>query len=151
MKKFHFHLESVLNYRLLKEDEAKQRLAQAQKLASRHMELLAAFQKELDEEQGRMVSEGKGTGLEVTAALHRDLYLGSLQQAIEKQQQEVNRARAEVMTCRRLVAKAHQDTKVMENLKAKRWQQYSNEMDKQEQKVMDELGLSGFVRKANEY
>lgn len=151
MKKFRFNLESVLDYRQLKEDQERQKLAAANRNAAMVKKHLLELQEKLDQEQeatGQALTQTMS--IDLTEALQRVLYLETLQHWVKEQEQRLQQAQEEVSRCQVRVLKAHQETQVLENLKKKRLEEYLAEMNKREQQLMDELGLSGFIRKAVE-
>lgn len=151
MKKFRFNLESVLDYRQLKEDQERQKLADANRIAALAKEHLVELQQKLEREQefiGQALNQPMSINL--TEAFQSVLYLETLRHSVKEQEQRLQRAQEEVSRCQVRVLKAHQETQVIENIKKKKLEEYLAEMNKREQQLMDELGLSGFVRKAVE-
>lgn len=146
MQKFKFNLESVLGYRQAKEEEAKLQLATANAREAQKRNALANYQLQLASEQERPAGED----LKIINAIHREIYMESLNKRIEQQQLEVNQARAEVLRCQRSVTQARKETMVLDHIKARRYQEYYYELERQEQKMMDEISLAGFVRRTKE-
>jgi len=143
MKKFKFNLESVLNFRQLQEEQAKQRFGQAKMYALRQKELLQHYQEVLSKEQETFIDK-----IDISLLQHKEMYIDCLCQRIERQEEAVKKAEDIVRERQIEVTKAVQATKVLDNLKEKRYQEYLAESNHEEQKLLDEIGLIRFVRQA---
>lgn len=139
MKKFKFNLESVLNYRIVKEEQAKQKLGTAIFKVAQQKKVLGSYRKALAEEQSNIAA-----AVDISFLQHKELYIHCLCQQIEQQTEQLKQAEKEVNKCKKEVTRAMQDTKVLDNLKVKRYQEYLLEANKMEQKMLDEIGLIGF-------
>ena len=144
MKKFNFNLESVLNYRLIMEQQAKEKFGQAKIYATKQKELLQHYQKTLLQEQENIVEI-----TDVSALQHRDMYVNCLCKQINNQAKVVEKAENLVKKRQAEVTKAMRDTKVLDNLKEKRYQEYLAEVNNEEQKILDEIGIINFTRQAS--
>jgi flagellar FliJ protein len=141
MKKFNFNLESVLNYRLIMEQQAKEKFGQAKIYAAKQKELLEHYQTILLQEQENIADVA-----DVSALQHRDMYVSCLCKQINNQAKVVEKAENLVKKRQAEVVKAMQDTKVLDNLKGKKYQEYLAEVNNEEQKILDEIGTINFTR-----
>ncbi|HCJ79415.1 MAG TPA: flagellar export protein FliJ [Desulfotomaculum sp.] len=146
MARFLFPLESVLNYRLSIEDNAKQALAKA--LTEYGMQ--------------RMISEEINTSLKATLNYHsfasdvawlkhENLYREYLIDCLNKQQELVNELQQKTEDCRAKLVQAHQERLVLKKIKDKSWQRYQLEEDKKEQLQTDEVGRNTFIYRKRGY
>lgn len=141
MSKYKFSLQTVLDWRVDQEEEAKMKLVQAQ-------EQLNKEKKQLD----YLIAENirlKEKSL-VTKDIHKmrnnDLYKRVLDDKIIKQKLVVEQVAANVKKAEQLLIKAHQNKKVMEKLEDKEYQRHL-ELEKQEdQKQIDEFSTISFGR-----
>ena len=134
MKKFRFNLETVLDYRQQKEEQELQKLAKANRTYALVQNHLTKLQERLIQEQEATEQRlTQGANLNLLEAWQRVLYIENLQQSVAEQKQRLQQAQREVKRCQERVIKAHQETKVLENLKQKRWEEYWAEVNKKEQ------------------
>ena len=85
MKKFNFNLESVLNYRLIMEQQAKEKFGRL-RFMQLNKELLQHYQN-VTQEQENIVEI-----TDVSALQHRDMYVNCLCKQIDNQEKVVEKA-----------------------------------------------------------
>ncbi|MDS1029528.1 flagellar export protein FliJ [Bacillota bacterium LX-D] len=143
MKSFKFNLESVLEFKQLKEDEAKQKLTEANFKVRREEDILKGYQNKLKSAQEQTPME-----LTVFYAQQKDAYLSNLIEHISLQQKQLRVAQLEAECRKKEFITAHRELQTLQNLKEKRFREYTFELERIEQNLMDDLGLRSFLRKA---
>jgi flagellar protein FliJ len=145
MKRFQFKLQTVLRYRETLEGlaenayrEALLRLNQARsqrdELGARHARLLLFF------------NLGAGAAVDVRMLQFVNRAVGQLLELIERQRQVI--LSCEAVAAEKLQAwrKRRQETEVIRRLKQKRWQEYQRQVEKEDQKLQDDIFLAKKVR-----
>ncbi|NLG79667.1 MAG: flagellar export protein FliJ [Firmicutes bacterium] len=149
MRRFRFRLQKLLEVRRLKEDALRQELARAQEALQREKAVLerlgAAHGATLEELRA---SVGGTLDVQWIAAYHR--YLGFLAHRIEEQRAVVDRAAREEAAKREALIAARRARKVVEKLKERAYARYCEEVAREEQAFLDEVGTTRYVRKGGE-
>lgn len=149
MKRFRFKLETLLKVTRSKKDEAEIMFAEASRKLEADKERLAELLHEM--QQGRQDYDRLTDGH--TISLGRLLTFNSFftwkREQIESQQDQILRSRAERQKRLRVLLALMNKLKSIEQLKAKRLQQYKDEALLEEQKLLDEIGLQLYMRGMN--
>ena len=150
MKPFVFELETVLDIRKRKEEEAsiflakeRSRLAKAQalldKLKIQQLESWTEFR------------EKQATGLiEVLDFQMWYNFLHFLKNEIEKQEEIIIEIKKDVAIALKNMETAMKNRKTVEKLKEKRFEQYKFELLAEEQKILDEIAITRYQKKGDE-
>ena len=146
MKPFVFKLETLLDIRKRREEEANILLAQARARLNAAREFMDA----LKERQQTSLTEFKGQR-EKNALLamewqmwHR--FLDFMEKEIKKQEQVLKQLAQEVASALKAAETAMKDRKAVEKLREKRFEQYKIELQLAEQKILDEIAISRYRR-----
>lgn len=145
MKKFVFRLEALLRIRRMQEDEAQAQLSQAirqyqeatrelERLETKRNLLVTTFQQSQQQIQ------------QVELLKNYYYYFDKLNGDIISQQTKVQASEEQRACCLRQLEVAVQNRKVVEKLKESQYSDYQTEMQKQEQTVLDELGMQVYLR-----
>ena len=149
MKRFRFKLETLLKVTRSKKDEAEVRFAEASRKLEADKEKLGELLAEM--RQGRKDYDRLTDGY--TISLGRLLTFNSFfewkREQIESQQEQILRSRAERQKRLKALLQLMNKLKSIEQLKAKRLQQYKDEALLEEQKLLDEIGLQLYMRGIN--
>lgn len=147
MKKFRFQLETLLKVTRMKKEEAEVAFAQA----VRALEEERAYQRQLLEEmaQGQRDYEKiskEGTHIKIGRLMSFNQFFGWKRQQIEDQQQVILRANAVRQKALKVLMEQMSALKSIEKLREKRLAEYKAEALREEQKMLDEIGLQLTMR-----
>ncbi|MDN5346748.1 MAG: flagellar protein FliJ [Clostridia bacterium] len=143
MPAFRFSLEKVRSYRQAVEDKLKQELAAALRQRAREEALLAEIAREQSARQSQ-----KHTGrLNISEAVQASLYLDYLAARRQLQEERVNALVEQVEKQKERVREAMRERKVMDRLRQRRLEAYRYLQGREEQKEVDEVAVSGYIRK----
>ena len=146
MKKFRFQLETLLKVTRMKKEEAEVAFAKA----VRALEEERAYQRQLLEEmaQGQRDYEKiskEGTHIKIGRLMSFNQFFGWKRQQIEDQQQVILRANAVRQKALKVLMEMSA-LKSIEELREKRLAEYKAEALREEQKMLDEIGLQLTMR-----
>jgi flagellar FliJ protein len=145
MQRFQFRLEALLTYRKLQTDQAQAELGRATVEWQNQLVTLNTLFDESEQLVDRLRQ------IQQTAFLVDDLiccheYEQHLRIRILQQQKSVHLAEQYCNESRERLSEALKRQKLVEKIKEKRWTQFSEELLRQEQKELDEIGLQIHVR-----
>jgi len=145
MKKFRFRLERVLHYRQLMRDEKKRELMLRNVALQEAEGRLAALEKaERDNELEQ------GTVMTVERVLLSGLYAQRLQAEILAQRGVIEEAREAVRIAMEAYVEAGRDAKSLELLKEQKLQEFTEYVQKEDEKFLDELAVTRRKRRSGE-
>ena len=147
MKKFRFQLETLLKVTRMKKEEAEVAFAKAVRV----LEEERAYQRQLLEEmaQGQRDYEKiskEGTHIKIGRLMSFNQFFGWKRQQIEDQQQVILRANAVRQKALKVLMEQMSALKSIEKLREKRLAEYKAEALREEQKMLDEIGLQLTMR-----
>ena len=137
MKRFAFNLETVLQYRARKEEEAVTEQAGAEARRRQKEGALARTRADLEE----ILAAGPEAGTAVAELLHASVYHVHLNRLAVHQATEVEEAAQEWALCRERTIVRHRERQVLEKLKEKRKAEFFHQLGIWEQKENDEISL----------
>ena len=140
MKKFRFKLETLLSVTRRKKEDAERLFAEATRKREEERAKLAEYLAEMQRVQGKRISVGR--------LMSYTSYVNWKRQQIERQQQVILNAQNERQKRLKELLKVMSKLKSIEQLKEKRLQQYKEEVLAEESKMLDEIGLQLYMRKA---
>lgn len=145
MKRFEFSLETLLKLREREEEQSQMKLAEAiaafKKVEISLQELQNRYEKSLIE-QGQII----GRNILVHELMNYVVYQEKLQIQIEQTKQKLLEAQLAQENERINYLNAAKRRKIVEKLKARKLQQYWQNLLKEEQDLMDELGTIVFLK-----
>ena len=149
MKKFRFKLETLLGVTRRKKEDAERRFAEATRALEEARAKLTEYLQDMQKVQAEYAESTKaGKRISVGRVMTYTSYVNWKRQQIEQQQQTI----LEVQTVRQQRLKEllaiMSKLKAIEQLKEKRLQQYKDELRFEENKMLDEIGLQLYMRKA---
>ena len=151
MKRFKFQLETLLKVTKRKKDEAEQKFAEASRKLEEDRKLLQQLlieMKQGQDEYAELVT-GEGKTVKVGVIMTYNTFFNWKRQLIEKQQRVILESMNEKQKRLKVLMKLMTELKSIEQLKEKRLREYNEEVLREEQKMLDELGLQMTMRKIN--
>lgn len=146
MKRFHFRLEALLNFRKMKQEEAQLRFMEACSELQREQELLMGLEQEEQAQLLEFKNFQRRKGLTVDSLLLFSNYFDRLKEQITEAANRVATAEAKRQAAMKELEEAVKSYKVVENLRKKRLAEYRLELLREEQKELDEMGTQIFLR-----
>lgn len=145
MLRFRFRLEALLKYRKLQTNQAQAKLGQAITEWQNQLAVLNTLYEQA-EQLADHLREIQQTAITVDELIACHEYGQFLKSSIKQQKEAVHKAEQYCEICREQLSEALKRQKLVEKIKEKRWNQFSEEMLRQEQKELDEIGLQLHVR-----
>ena len=148
MKRFKFQLETLLKVTRRKKDEAEQKFAAASRTLEENRERLNLLLREMkrgQDEYAALIS-GEGKTVTIGVIMTYNTFFGWKRQQIEKQQRVILECMNEKQKKLRALMQVMTKLKSIEQLKEKRLKEYNEEALREEQKMLDELGLQMTMR-----
>ena len=148
MKRFKFQLETLLKVTRRKKDEAEQKFAEASRRVEEERERLNTLLREMKHAQEEYAALVTGEGKTVTIGVimtYNTFFIWKRQQ-IERQQQSLIDAMNEKQKKLKVLMQMMTKLKSIEQLKEKRLREYNEEALREEQKLLDEIGLQLAMR-----
>jgi flagellar FliJ protein len=144
---FRFRLEQVLRYRKQIEDTKKKEFALARRRVTEQRKKLFG----LIAEEARQKEELKGLekgSIDITSLRLQLAYLNTIARMITYEKQELTRLIQIEADKRDQWSQASKAVRVLERLKERLQQRYMYELSREEQKFLDEVAQTGFIRGA---
>lgn len=139
MKRFQFPLEKVLKLRGQETEQAKRSLGRAMAAEEAARQAVVAAQIALAERLEATAGLEKA-GMTAFAFASQRVYLAYLQSQVEEAEAYLSAARAETARRRMALLAARQREKALQRLRERRFEQYTLESLREEQKELDEFG-----------
>ncbi|MDD3853197.1 MAG: flagellar export protein FliJ [Syntrophomonadaceae bacterium] len=143
MKKFSFRLEKNLNLARQIENEARiehqsflrerDRLAEQLAILNQRLQLLMHSIRNLEGDVQEII-------------LYKD-YISVTRTAIQEKEQELDHAEILLEKSRLNLVEKSRETKTLDKLKEREWDEYILENNRQEQKIIDEVAVNSYFRK----
>lgn len=144
MRKFTFRLEPVLKCRRAAEEQAAVALARAQREYQQCRESLGRTEDLLRQ----ACAEPVPGRYDLTDGLHLSLYREHLAFVRRCQEEEVKKAGLRVEECRSFTVEKRREKLLLEKLREKKFAGYREEMNRAEQKELDEHGAKRALQEA---
>lgn len=140
MPKFNFRLQRVLDIKKHKEEEKKQELAKLL-LKYKKEEALLFYLKDNQTKYQNKLREKQRGAMDIFEMIFYYTYLYKLSYDIKNQQDILRKLETEINNKREEVISASKERKIFEKLKDKKFSQWKQEQNLQEQKFLDEIGI----------
>ncbi len=134
MKKFRFRLEKVLEYLTTVRDEKKKILLQANAAVT-------VIEERIEYLEEQLVSHNRSEETTVEALELQSLYVERVQSEIEKAEEELEERKKEAEAALVEYQVAAKNVEVLEKLKEKKKETYDEELEKEEEKFLNELSV----------
>ena len=150
MKRFKFQLETLLKVTKRKKEDAEQKFAAASRALEENRQRLQMLLREMKQGQDEYAAlvTGEGKTVKVGVIMTYNTFFNWKRQQIEAQQMAVIDAMNEKQRRLKVLMKLMTQLKSIEQLKEKRLREYNEEVLREEQKMLDELGLQMTMRNA---
>ena len=149
MKKFRFKLETLLGVTRRKKEDAERRFAEATRALEEARAKLTEYLQDMQKVQAEYAESTKaGKRISVGRVMTFTSYVNWKRQQIEQQQQVILEAQNTRKQRLKELLEMMSKLKAIEQLKEKRLQQYKDELLFEENKMLDEIGLQLYMRKA---
>ncbi|NPV25923.1 MAG: flagellar export protein FliJ [Firmicutes bacterium] len=148
MRRFKFKLQTNLDLVYKREELLKQEFFQQQKRFNQEMKALKQLRERCQQLQDEMRGVVQGTLNLARIKLYNDFFPMLLKQ-IKQQSIQVESARQDLESARHALMKIVKEKKILEKLRQRQWEIYQQEVLREEQKVIDELAVTGFYRHMN--
>jgi len=145
LKKFKFALDNILKYRQSIEDQEKELLARAMQ----KVQMEESLAQKLELEKHVHLRSYNVVNSNIVNMRQQESYMASLELRIKNQQKQLDKAKSASDNIRVKVVKATSNRKILERLKEQHLIGYRQELDRAEQKILDEVGISAYNRKEN--
>lgn len=142
MKPFVFKLETLLDIRRRREEEANVKLSHAHSLLRAAKDFLKQLQTQEQDSFNEFRQKQINREVSVTDCQVWYNFLSFLKKEIEKQLIVVEEAKNLVVLALKEVEAAMKDRKTVERLKEKRLEQYHKDLLKEEQNILDEIAVT---------
>jgi len=146
MKRFNFRLKKVLKHREIVENLRKEKLGKAKSELKNERDLL----RKMEDTRRRTREEWKerrSNLISLPEALIYETYLERMDEEVGLQTTKAAQLSQKVEKTRQDLLEASQEKKIVEKLKERREEEYSNEMKRFEQGISDEASVNQFNRK----
>lgn len=146
MRPFQFRLQTKLDLTSREEQQIREELEV--RLMRRDQ-----IQRELDEIRCKLneiedaMKELMMQGFSLDQFLILNNYLPILRELLFKKELELKRAETEIVETRYQLLEKMKERKILEKLREKEWANYQLEMNREEQKIIDELAINSHFRK----
>jgi flagellar FliJ protein len=145
MQSFKFRLETLLKFRKMQKEQAQIAFWQATNQFRVEKEALTKLEEKLLENI-RLLRTFQQQPLSIETFQSFQYYFDKIKNDISKQTECVIRAEEFRQECLHTLEEAVKNYKVVEKFREKKFQHYQVEAIKEEQKVLDEIGLQLYVR-----
>ncbi len=149
MKKFKFQLETLLKVTRMKKEDAEVKFAELSRILEDQRAHLTLLMEELAEGQRDYEALSReGQRVTVGRIMTYNSFFNWKREQIEMQQQMILDTKGKRQKALKELMEVMSYLKSIEQLKEKRWQEYKDLAMFEEQKMLDEIGLQLYMRKA---
>lgn len=145
MQSFKFRLETLLKFRKMQKEQAQITFWQATNQFRIEKEKLNSLQGKLLENIN-LLRTFQQRLLSVETFKSFQYYFDKMKEEIHKQEESVRSADEYRQNCLSILEDSMKNCKVVEKFREKKFQNYQVELIKEEQKMLDEIGLQLYVR-----
>ena len=143
MKKFTFHLETLLRYRKNLEEKEQAELFRLSMRLQRESNHLQDLQRK-DQEVLRDLAEQRTAGANCADSSWFYLYLDHLRYEMKRSAERIRRLEKDVQEQKTVLIEASKKKKTLDTIKTKEKKAFASAVDKQEQKAIDDLVVIRF-------
>ncbi|MGD8454322.1 MAG: flagellar FliJ family protein [Phycisphaerae bacterium] len=138
-RRFRFPLETLLKVRRLREREAKRKVAAQRAALARLDQLDEATRAEIASRQQVLLGVQRQVQLEPQELTRGWAWIGHLRRTIVQRQVQREEMLGVLEKLQEVYREARRQTRVIEKLRERRWQQYVHDRERREQAAADEL------------
>lgn len=144
MKPFVFKLQTALGLKQKQEEQQKQIMGKLQIKYQQELTLLDSFQTKLLNLQAHLRVEQMAI-IELPKIISYQEYMPVLHSRIKQQSEQVDRLLAEIEQARAVLVSLMQERKILEKLKAKKYEEWRKQDLLEEQKNIDEMAMNTYL------
>ncbi|SHM10568.1 flagellar FliJ protein [Caldanaerovirga acetigignens] len=149
MKRFKFNLNTALRIKQKIEQIREHQLIEAHKVLEREkQELLALKEKKNDIKQ--VMEKKLQRSLKASELILYESSINALNERVKNQESKVNAAIMKSKEISRLYLAARRERQVIEKLKEKKYANYLIELNREEQKILDDIASLAYIRRGGE-
>jgi flagellar protein FliJ len=148
MRKFRFRLQSLENIKGLELDALRQQLAKKQAAVRSAEQTLLAIRDALNEAYNELARMRAGGRPDATLLLSLESYTMLLRDQLRAQAQRVMQLRREMEEARGMLLAKHKEKKVLEKYHERQLAKYSLNVEREEQKQLDETASNAYQHDA---
>lgn len=140
-RRFQFSLETLLKIRRLREREAQRKVGAQRAAIARLDEADAAGQEEIRRQQGALLNQQEAGGVDARALARGWAWIGAIRREMAQRQlqrEDMQRVLAQLQDGWRT---ARKQTRIIEKLRERRWEEHRHDLQRREQAQMDEVAL----------
>lgn len=145
-KKFRYRLEKVLEFKIKKEDEEKEKLADLLQQEAHERQVKAQLEHKLVETQQILKTKHLSGSLNMEELKFYPNHIKDLENRIKNQELRLKELAIRIVAQREALLKAAQEKKVYEKHKEKCQEEWQKELDMEEARLIDELATIKFAR-----
>ena len=145
-KKFRYRLEKVLEFKIKKEEEEKEKLAELLKQEAYEKQVKAQLEHKLVETQQILKTKHLAGSLNMEELKFYPNHIKDLENRIKNQELRLKELAIRIVEQRENLLKAAQEKKVYEKHKEKCQEEWQKELDMEEARLIDELATIKFAR-----
>lgn len=143
LKRFRFRLEALLNFRKMQKEQAQAQYAAASNRLQMEQQVLVELRQRLS---AGFTFLRENLQIRICIDTLCNGYIDRLKENIELQQEKIRQAENRRLECLKALQDAESNLTIIEKLRDKRVEQYRNEVLRDEQKLIDEIGMQMYVR-----
>jgi flagellar FliJ protein len=147
MKKFKYSLDKVLDFKINAEKDKKEMFSKLKMKVEEEEEKLLELSSILQNKFLNINDSGNTDGIDFKNSYS---YIYTLQGKIKRQEELINQYKNKLEISRQQFIYAQKERKTLEMLKEKAYLEYITEVEREEQKLNDELGLYAYLRRRND-
>ena len=145
-KRFSFPLEAVLKVRKQHQDEKKRTVAERLREVSRLQSNLMSLNEQIASESRKTCDNAVHAHLDVSEMSRRRFWISHLQRGLLETEFQIRALERQLDKDRQVLAEATKECKVVEKLKERKFEEYSEEMQRQETLEADELAINRYLQ-----
>ncbi len=146
MPGFNFKLERVLQVKKYKEDELKTQLANLKREYLQEEAILWTLEENLQEQFMLLIEKQKNLTNVIVQIQWSYNYIIKLYEDIENQRKKLEGLAKKIKEITQKLIGASQEKQVLENLKQRKFIQFKQKIEKQDQEFLDEVGITRYIR-----
>ena len=146
MRRFTFKLEALLGLRRVREKEVQTELSKLLNIQNIERLKQVNYQQQIEREHIKLSQKLTDGLYSYTEALAFERFVEFANRVIKNAQDKIESMEPEVQKVRNRLVEVSKERKVIERLKEKKWQEYRDELYREEAKENDDLNQARYVR-----
>lgn len=147
MRRFRFKLEALLGLRKVREKEVQTELSKLLNIQNIERTKQVNYQQQIAGEHRKLNEKIQDGMYSYSEAIVFERFVEFANRVIKNAQDKIDSMEPGIQKVRDRLIEVSKERKVIERLKEKKWQEYREELNREEAKENDDLNQSRFVRK----